>query len=70
MKKETRLVADLVSAALVLTMLVALVAYFLPGYLENNEHQPEPTPVETITKVTDHERGIENLPCVFTSEGC
>lgn len=69
MKREARLVADLVSAALVITVLAALIAYVLPGYLEENE--PEPEPINTgITKVTDYERGIVNLPCHFTAEGC
>lgn len=69
MKREARLVADLVSAALVILALIALIVWFLPGYLERNE--PEPEPINTgITKVTDYERGIVNLPCVFTTEGC
>lgn len=71
MKKETRLVADIASAALVVLALVVLIVWTLPGYLERNENQPEPTPINTgITKVTDPERGIYNLPCVFTTEGC
>jgi len=69
MKREARLVADLVSATVVITVLIALIVAVLPGYLERNESEPEP--INTgITKVTDHERGIVNLPCHFTAEGC
>lgn len=71
MKREARLVADLVSATVVLVVLIALVVAVLPGYLERNEPEPEPEPINTgITKVTDYERGIVNLPCHFTAEGC
>ena len=69
MSKNRTLTGDITLAALVLTALVALIVYVMPGYLERND-ESEPQPINTITKITDHDAGIENLPCTLTKEGC
>lgn len=63
------LTGDLVLVALALTALVALIVYVMPEYLERND-ESEPQPINTITKITDHDAGIENLPCTLTKKGC
>lgn len=63
------LTGDLVLVALALTALVALIVYVMPEYLERNDEN-EPQPINTITKITDQDAGIENLPCTLTKKGC
>lgn len=62
------LTLDITAAAIVITALVALVVYVLPDYLNRAENEPEPTP--TITHITDHGAGLENMPCTLTASGC
>ena len=69
MSKNRTLTGDIALAALVLTALVALIVYVMPGYLDRND-ESEPQPINTITKITDRDAGIENLPCTLTKEGC
>lgn len=59
---------DILAAACALVILIGLIVYLLPDYLERNDPDLEPTPM--ISRVTDSEAGIENLPCTLTADGC
>lgn len=66
---KRHLTSDMTAAAIVLTALVALVVWILPGYLERSEMKP--VPINTgVEKVNDESRGMTDFPCPLTQEGC